>query len=137
MGDEFYCILKLVSGEEIFSLISIDENEDEPIIILQNPLTMKTVSNQHGSFVKIKPWIEMSSDDMFIIKLDKVITMTESNDPMLIEMYNKFNSSDGSEVYDISGKVKVSSEMGYIASVEESRKFLENLYNGTKDIKEL
>jgi hypothetical protein len=137
MEDEFYCILKLVSGEEIFSLISVDENDDDTIIILQNPLIMKMVSNQHGSFVKIKPWIEMSSDDMFIIKLDKVITMTESNDSMLIEMYNKFNSSDASEFYDPSGKVKVSSQMGYVASVEESRKFLENLYNGTKDTKEI
>ena len=37
MGDEFYCILKLVSGEEILSLIMIDENNGDPIIILQNP----------------------------------------------------------------------------------------------------
>ena len=36
MGDEFYCILKLVSGEEILSLIMIDENNGDPIIILQN-----------------------------------------------------------------------------------------------------
>jgi hypothetical protein len=98
---------------------------------------MKMVSNQYGSFVKIKPWIEMSSDDMFIIKLDKVITMSESNDPMLIEMYTKYNSSGEFESYDSSGKVKVSSKMGYIASVEESRKFLENLYNSTKDTKEI
>ena len=29
MGEEFYCILKLVSGEEVISLIAIDENDGE------------------------------------------------------------------------------------------------------------
>ena len=29
MGDEFYSSIKLVSGEEIFSLVSIDENDGE------------------------------------------------------------------------------------------------------------
>ena len=33
MGEEFYCILKLVSSEEILSLIMIDENDGDPIII--------------------------------------------------------------------------------------------------------
>ena len=41
MGEEFYCILKLVSGEEIISLITIDETGDEAIIIAQSPLIMK------------------------------------------------------------------------------------------------
>ena len=27
MGDEFYAIIKLISGEEILSLICVDENE--------------------------------------------------------------------------------------------------------------
>jgi hypothetical protein len=42
MGEEFYCVLKLVSGEEILSLIMIDENDGDPIIILQNPVINKT-----------------------------------------------------------------------------------------------
>ena len=79
MGEEFYCILKLVSGEEIFSSVMVDENEGDPVIVLQNPVTMKTFQNHQGMYVKVKPWIEMSSDDLFMIKLDKVITMTERN----------------------------------------------------------
>ena len=31
MGDEFYSILKLVSGEEIFAMVCVDESDDEPI----------------------------------------------------------------------------------------------------------
>ena len=33
MGDEFYSVIKLITGEEIFSVVSIDENDGDPIIM--------------------------------------------------------------------------------------------------------
>ena len=87
MGDEFYCILKLVSGEEILSLIMIDENNGDPIIILQNPVIMKpSVSSTGNYYVKINSWMEMANDDIFFIKFDKVITMTETKESRLIQL---------------------------------------------------
>lgn len=134
MGEEFYCILKLVSGEEILSLVMIDENEGDPIIVLQNPVTMKTFQNHQGTHLKVKPWIELSSDDFFMIKLDKVITMTETKDKKLIDIYNNYISDDDSiEVYHPSGQVKPSTKMGYISSVEDARKKLEKLFKGIKE----
>ena len=41
MGEEFYSVLKLVTGEEIFALISVDDNDGDPIILLQNPVIIK------------------------------------------------------------------------------------------------
>ena len=129
MSDEFYCILKLVSGEEVFSLISVDENDDDTIIILQNPVTMKPVMNSSGtSYVKIKPWMEMSDDDLFFIKLDKVITMTESKDARLIQLYEYYLQNDTIEVYKPMGKVDLDNEMGYIDTVQKARERLENLF---------
>lgn len=134
MGEEFHCILKLVSGEEILSLIMVDENDGDPIIILQNPVIMKPIVNSTGdSYVKIKPWIEMSSDDIFLIKLDKIITMTETKDIKLIQLYQHYVNVDSIEVYKPAGQVKPSSSMGYISSVEEARKKLENLFKGNKE----
>jgi hypothetical protein len=134
MGDEFYCILKLVSGEEILSLIMVDKNDGDPILVLQNPVIMKPVTNSTGdSYVKIKPWIEMSSDDMFLIKLDKVITMTETKDIKLIQLYEHYVNNDSIEVYKPAGEVKPSSTMGYVSSVKEARKKLENLYKDNKE----
>ena len=98
MGEEFYCILKLVSGEEILSLIMVDENDGDPIIILQNPVIVKPLTNSTGeSYIKIKPWIEISSDDMFLIKLDKVITMTETTDIKLIQVYEYYLQDNSNE----------------------------------------
>jgi hypothetical protein len=134
MGEEFYAIIKLVSGEEILSLIMVDENDGDPVIVLQNPVTMKAFYNHQGMHIKVKPWMEMSSDDFFMIKLDKIITMTETKDKKLIDIYNNYiNEDDSIEVHNPSGKVKPSTKMGYISSVEDARRKLENLFKGIKE----
>ena len=136
MGDEFYSIIKLVSGEEIFSLISVDDSGDDPIIILQNPITMKMYSNTNGSHIKVKPWIELYEEDFFMIKPDKIITMTESTDDRLIQIYNDFISDEAIEVYSNTGYTKQSSKMGYISSVKDARKYLEVLFKKNINNKE-
>ena len=133
MGEEFYAAIKLVSGEEIFSLVSVDENDGDPIIILQNPVIMKFHSGPTNTYIKVKPWIELADDDFFMIKLDKVITMTETKDERLIKVYDEYISDDSIEVYKPSGEVKVSNKMGYISSVEDARKKLEHLFKDTKE----
>ena len=133
MGEEFYAIIKLVSGEEILSLIMVDDNDGDPIIILQNPIVIKLLSNNNQTYVKVKPWIELSSESIFFIKLDKVITMTETNDEKIISIYENYISEDEYEFNSTSsGKIKLSKKMGYVSSVEEARNNLEKIY---KDIK--
>lgn len=138
MGEEFYCVLKLVSGEEVFSLISIDENDGDPLIILQNPIIMKIINNQKGMFVKIKPWMEIPDDDMFIIKLDKVITMTEVKDNNMISFYERYINDDTEVEFNQQNnldenQVKISDKMGFISTVEDARKRLENLFKDNKE----
>ena len=134
MGDDFYCILKLVSGEEILSLISVDDNDGDPIVVLQNPIILELIDTKEKSYVKVRPWMELPSDDFFMVKLDKIITMTETTDRKLIDIYTKYlNDDDSIDVYRASGEVKVSNEMGYISSVEDARKKLEELYKGIKE----
>lgn len=134
MGEEFYCILKLVSGEEVLSLIMVDDNDDDPIIILQNPVVMKSIYEKNSIYIKVKPWMELSDEDIFFIKLDKVITMTETTDKKLINLYQQYLSDDDSiDVYKPAGEVKISEQNGYISSVEDARKKLEELYKNIKE----
>ena len=134
MGDEFYSSIKLISGEEIFSLVSIDENDGDPILILQNPVVIKIITSHSGQLVKIKPWMEIPSDDFFIIKLDKIITMTEVSDELIINCYNSFIEDDEDMTSDLmSGKVKLSDKMGYLSSVDEARKKLEDIFKDHKE----
>ena len=138
MGDEFYSILKLVSGEEIFALVCVDESEDEPILILHNPIKMKPLHPQSNqlNYIKVTPWMELSEEDMFVLRMDKVITMTECKDQKLIKIYKQYieeKESDDSEVIQSrskKGKVKLSGDprLGYISSVEKKRQSLEELF---------
>jgi len=133
MEEEFYSIIKLTSGEEILSLVSIDDNDGDPLIILQNPITIKIIETPHGIHIKVKSWIEMSTDDIFIIKQDKIITMTETKDDRLIDIYNSYIEDDDSfeirKPSDRTGKTKPSKKMGYLSSVEDARKILEDIFN--------
>ena len=129
MGDEFYAILKLVSGEEIFSLIVVDnDHDDDPVIVLQNPVLMWSNTTPPGTYIKVKPWLDLPNEDIFMIRLDKVITMTESNDKKLINLYNHYIKEEDIAVYDQNGQTKPNQEMGYISSVADARKKLEKLF---------
>lgn len=131
MGEEFYAVIKLVSGEEILSLVMVDDSGDEPIMVLQNPVIMKTFHNHQGVHIKVKPWMEMTEDDFYFITLDKIITCTETSNDKLINIYNRFleEEDDGDiDVYTKSGEVKPDERMGYISSVMEARRRLENIY---------
>ena len=134
MGDEFYAVIKLVSGEEIVSLIMVDENDGDPVVVLQNPITIKMIENKNAVYVKVNPWIENSSEDFFIVKLDKIITMTETTDEKMIEIYNNYIMDGDDRIRDkMSGQVKPSERMGYISSVEDARKKLERIFKGIKE----
>jgi hypothetical protein len=112
----------------------VDENDGDPIVVLQNPVIMEIVDEKTKSYVKVRPWMELPNDDFFMIKLDKIITMTETTDRKLIDIYTKYlNDDDSIDVYKPYGEVKVSNEMGYISSVEDARKKLEELYKGIKE----
>ena len=128
MEDEFYAIIKLVSGEEIFSLILVDnEHDDDTVIVLQNPVIMSSIANPNGTFIKVKPWMELPDEDIFMIRLDKIITMTESNDKKLINLYNHY-INDEEPIYKENGLMKPNYEMGYISTVDEARKKLEKVF---------
>tara|TARA_B100000029_G_scaffold344654_1_gene337095 strand:- start:59 stop:487 length:429 start_codon:yes stop_codon:yes gene_type:complete len=130
MGEEFYCILKLVSGEEIISLITIDETGDEAIIIAQNPLIMKVHYGPDGSsYIKVKSWMDLSSEDIFLIKPDKVITMTETKDQKLIDIYEDFIKDDEQDIFRTTGKINMTEEMGLVGKVSDARKNLEVIFN--------
>ena len=136
---DFHATIKLVTGEEIFALVSVDNSEDEPVIIMQNPVIMKVLSTGRGQMMKIRPWLEVPGDDVYIIKYDKVITISEVKDKMIISMYQTYcqeGDFDFGTFVDESMKTdkrnqEVTKKMGYISTVEDARKKLEDLFKDT------
>ena len=145
MDNEFYATIKLVSGEEIFSLVSVEEDTDNPLIMLQNPVTMKIVSTPEGSIVKVKTWMNIPGEDPIVIRWDKVITVTEIKDNSVISIYNNYLEDERYDINQIGEvnkthrndvKSKLTNKMGYISTVDDARKYLEGVYKIKKDKKE-
>jgi len=129
MGEEFYGVIKLITGEEIFAMITIEENDHgNPVILVQTPVIMKVLSNGHGQYVKIKPWLELADEDMFIINYDRIITMTEVKNNEMVTFYKRYLEEDDLD-FEIDGKVKLQEGMGFISTVEDARKNLEKIFN--------
>ena len=127
MGDEFHAVLKLITGEEIFSLVSVDENDGDSIIMLSNPVIMKMLSGPAGKYVKVKPWLELPDQDLFLIKYDKIITMSEVTDEQMIKFYTRYLNEDDIDI-EIDGKVSLTDKMGFITTVDDARLKLEEIF---------
>ena len=145
MDNEFYASVKLVSGEELFSVVSVEEGTDNPLIMLQNPVIMKMVSTPEGSIVKVKTWMNIPGDDPIVIRWDKVITVTEVKDSSVITIYNNYLEDERYDINQIGEvnkthrndvKSKLTNKMGYISTVDDARKYLEGVYKIKKDKKE-
>ena len=132
MGDEFYAVLKLVTGEEIFALVSVDENDGDPIIMLSNPVVMKMLYNGVGQYVKVRPWLELPTEDLFLMKYDNIITMSEISDKQMIKFYNRYLNEDDVDI-ELDGKVSLNPKMGLLTTVEDARQSLENIFNSNTD----
>ena len=132
MGEEFYAVLKLITGEEIFALVSVDENDGDSIIMLSNPVTMKMLSSPAGKYVKVKPWLELPDQDLFLIKYDKIVTMSEVTDKQMIKFYNRYLEEDDIDI-EIDGQVTLNNKMGFITTVEDARLKLEEIFKGNID----
>ena len=126
MEEDFYAIIKLISGEEILSKVCPCDEDDRVMFILDNPITMESITiRQLGiSTIKVSPWLKFADDSMFIMDMEKVITMTEVNDEDLIKMHQKFVRERNKR----SNKSDLTSKMGYLSSIDDARVSLEKLY---------
>jgi hypothetical protein len=82
------------------------------------------VSKTQGTVgYKVKPWMMIPDDDIYIIDMNKVITMTEVSDNQIIRIYQKFIKN--------SSQVDLDKHMGFISKVDDARKSLEKLYKSS------
>ena len=128
MEQEFYATIKLKSGEEIFAKINYNEDNDRCFLILDNPITIERIKTRSASGYKVEPWIKTSKEDLFIINIDDVMTLSESKDLETITMHQTF-SMQQNKYYE--KKTKLDRKMGYMSTIKEAKKSLEQLYNNS------
>ena len=133
--DEFIASIKLVTGEEILTKVIVNQDVAEETVIIENPLVCEEVRT-HGANIplgyKFEPWMKMSEEDVFIIHMTSIITMSEIKEKQVIVTYNEVVKKG----FRTSGDPNLTREMGSIGSVKDCRDMIEKLYRGedaTKD----
>ena len=132
--DEFIATVKLVSGEEILTKVIVDYSSEEEQIIIDNPVVCSEVRTPGANVpmgYKFEPWIKMTEEDVFVLNLDKIITLSEIKDDLVIKTYENI----------IEGGFKrqhpdLDRSMGYVNDVDSARKIIEKLYKAKDASKE-
>ena len=132
--DDFYATLKLRSGEELFAKVAASDEDDRVMLLVHSPIIVSEIKTK-GNLVgyKVEPWLKTTKEDMFIINLDNIITLSESEDLEMINMYQNFLRDSKRAPFN---QPKMSRRMGYIATVDDARNFLEKIFTESpKDTK--
>ena len=89
--DDFFATIKFKSGEEIFCKVASSEEEDKIMLLVADPVIIAEIKGRTGVVgYKVEPWLKTSREDMFIINMDNVLTLSESSDLEMIGLYQNF-----------------------------------------------
>ena len=126
MEEDFYGTIKFKNGEEIFAKVAASEEEDRTMLIVHNPITINEIK-QRGGIVgyKVEPWLKTSNEDMYIINLNDLVTISESSDMEIIMIYQQFVKDSNREVCN---QASMSRQMGYLGKVDATKEILEKLF---------
>ena len=124
--DDFYATIKFKSGEEIFAKVAASEEINRTILLVSNPIIVNEVQGKKGMLgYRIEPWLKTTKEDMFMIDLSDVLTISESSDVEMISMYQRWLRDTTRSKND---EPKLSRKMGYISTVNDAKDILEKLY---------
>ena len=127
--DDFYATIKLNSGEEVFAKVAASEEEDRTMLILHTPVTVSEIKNKGGLVgYKVEPWLKTTRDDMFIINMNNVLTLSESSDMEMIMMYQHYLR----DAHRSNKEQKLNRRMGYISNVKDAKENLEKMFKLNK-----
>jgi hypothetical protein len=126
MEEDFYATLKFKNGEEIFARIAASEEDNRTMLLVHHPILVSEIKGKKGLMgYKVEPWLKTTREDMFIINMDNILTLSESQDVEMIMMHQNF-VRDSSE--DITNHSKINRRMGYLGNVNDTKEILEKLF---------
>ena len=116
---EFLAALKLVSGEEILSMVTHVHDINGDYLIVENPIQVEEVTLPNKiTGAKVQPWMKFSREEEFIIPKDKIITLVEVDPEVQIFYAMSLRKLGGDFV----------SKEGRLSTVEEARVNLDKLF---------
>ena len=77
---------------------------------------------------KVEPWLKTTTDDMFIINMNDVLTMSESSDIEMIMMYQDYIRTSNKPK---GNNLTIDRKMGRIGNVNDMKEILEKIFKST------
>ena len=127
--EDFYATIKLKTGEEVFAKVAASEEEDKTMLIISNPIIVAEIKGRTGIVgYKLEPWLKTTTEDMFIINIEDVLTLTESSDIEMIMMYQDYIRQSNKTK---NNQSKLNRKMGYISNVNDAKEVLEKIFKNS------
>jgi len=117
---EFLAAIKLVSGEELLSMVTSVHDENGDYLIVENPIEVEEVmlpNKQAGA--KVQPWMKFSREEQFVIPKDKIITIVEVAEEVAVFYHMSLRKFNSDFITDAKGK---------ISTVDEARIKLDKIF---------
>ena len=128
--DDFYATVKLKTGEESFAKIAASDEDDRTMLLISNPIIVFEIKGKGGIMgYRMEPWLKTTTEDMFIINLDNVLTMSESSDIEMIMMYQSYVRQSQNNGLD--NNSKINRRMGYLGNVKDTKEILEKIFKSS------
>ena len=118
---EFLAAIKLVSGEEILSMVTSVHDENGDYLIVENPIEVEEVllpNKQAGA--KVQPWMKFSREEQFVIPKEHIITIVEVAQEVAVFYHMSLRKLNTDFISDAKGK---------ISTVDEARIKLNKIFN--------
>ena len=118
---EFLAAIKLVSGEELLSMVTSVHDENGDYLIVENPIEVEEVilpNKQAGA--KVQPWMKFSREEQFVIPKEHIITIVEVAEEVEVFYHMSLRKLNNDFVTDAKGK---------ISTVDEARIKLNKIFN--------
>ena len=119
--EEFLAAIKLVSGEEILSMVTSVHDENGDYLIVENPIEVEEVmlpNKQAGA--KVQPWMKFSREEQFVIPKEHIITIVEVAEEVEVFYHMSLRKLNTDFITDAKGK---------ISTVDEARIKLNKIFN--------
>ena len=103
---EFLAAIKLVSGEEILSMVTSVHDENGDYLIVENPIEVEEVilpNKQAGA--KVMPWMKFSREEQFVIPKEHVITIVEVAEEVAVFYHMSLRKLNTDLITDAKGKI--------------------------------
>ena len=118
---EFLAAIKLVSGEELLSMVTSVHDENGDYLIVENPIEVEEVilpNKQAGA--KVQPWMKFSREEQFVVPKEHVITIVEVAEEVEVFYHMSLRKLNNDFITDAKGK---------ISTVDEARIKLNKIFN--------